>query len=196
MLLQAGKPDLDKIRNAVEASEQQAHRAGQTIRELLEFLGMKEFSIESFDLNQEILGVIDSAKTEHQLLFVATLHLEQGLPMILASRTQIRKVLLNLLRNGIEAMQEAGVPEPAISVTVRTIKNKNVAQVTVRDNGPGFRDEDIQRLFQPFFTTKARGIGLGLAISRSLVEANGGQLWVDPHEKPGATFHLTLPFAP
>ncbi len=91
---------------------------------------------------------------------------------------------------------EAGVPQPAISVTVRTIKDKNVAQVTIRDNGPGFRDEDIQRLFQPFFTTKARGIGLGLAISRSLVEANGGQLWVDPQEKPGATFHLTLPFAP
>ena len=196
MLLQAEKPDLDKIRNAVEASERQAHRAGQSIRELLEFLSMKEFSIEPFDLNQEILGVLNSAKGEHELQFQAILQMEEGLPLVLASRSQVRKVLLNLLHNGIEAMQEAGVPQPAITVTVRTIKDKNVAQVTIRDNGPGFRDEDIQRLFQPFFTTKARGIGLGLAISRSLVEANGGQLWVDPEEKPGATFHLTLPFAP
>ncbi|MGA8145960.1 MAG: PAS domain S-box protein [Gallionellaceae bacterium] len=194
MLLQAGKPDLDKIRNAVEASERQAQRAGQSIRELLEFLSMKEFSIDSFDLNQEILGALNSAKEEKE--FQTILQLQEGLPLVLASRSQVRKVLLNLLHNGIEAMMEAGVPLPAISVTVRTIKDKNVAQVTIRDNGPGFRDEDIQRLFQPFFTTKARGIGLGLAISRSLVEANGGQLWVDPQEKPGATFHLTLPFAP
>jgi two-component system sensor kinase FixL len=92
-------------------------------------------------------------------------------------------------------MDEAGIELPAITVTVRTAKDENAAQVTIRDKGPGFRDEDIHHLFEPFFTTKARGIGMGLVISRSLIEANGGQLWVDPEEKPGATFHLTLPFA-
>ncbi|MGC2457423.1 MAG: ATP-binding protein [Gallionellaceae bacterium] len=196
MLLQAEKPDLDKIRNAVEASERQAHRAGKSIRELLDFLSMKEFSTEPFDLNQEILDVLTVARAEHELQFQANLELEPGLPNVLASHAQVRKVLFNLLCNGIEAMLEAGVPQPAISVTVRTIKDSNVAQVTIRDNGPGFREEDIERLFKPFFTTKARGIGLGLVISRSLIEANGGQLWVDPQEKPGATFHFTLPFAP
>jgi signal transduction histidine kinase len=138
---------------------------------------------------------LTTARAEHGLQFQASLQLEEGLPPIRASRVHVRKVLLNLLHNGIEAMQEAGVPQAAITITVRTMTDKNVAQVTIRDNGPGFTDTDIQRLFEPFFTTKAKGIGMGLTISRSLIEANGGQLWVDPQESPGATFHLTLPFA-
>jgi C4-dicarboxylate-specific signal transduction histidine kinase len=113
--------------------------------------------------------------------------LEEGLPLIRANRVHVRKVLLNLLHNSIDAMQEAGVPQAAITITVRTIADKNVAQVTIRDNGPGFEDVDAQRLFEPFFTTKAKGIGMGLTISRALIEANGGQLWVDPQETPGAT---------
>ncbi|MGA8146492.1 MAG: PAS domain S-box protein [Gallionellaceae bacterium] len=196
MLLTTETPNRDKICKAVDSSRRQALRAGQAIRELLDFLSTNEFTTDAFDLNQEIVGMLDAARSEHELQIHSVLRLEAGLPLVTANRTHIQKVLLNLLHNGIEAMQEADVSMPSITVTVRMLKDKNVAQVTIRDNGPGFRDEDIQRLFQPFFTTKARGIGLGLAISRSLVEANSGQLWADPQEKPGATFHLTLPFAP
>jgi signal transduction histidine kinase len=78
---------------------------------------------------------------------------------------------------------------------MRAIRDENVIQLTIQDNGLGFKKEDIQHLFQPFFTTKARGIGMGLAISRSLIEANGGRLWVDLQQGSGASFHLTLPFA-
>jgi len=195
MLLKAGNPDLEKIGKAVEASERQSLRAGQSIRELITFLNMREFPSESFELNNEINNILATARAEHELQFHATLHLEKGLPPIRANRVHVRKVLLNLLHNGIDAMQEAGVPTAAITITVRTAADKNVAQITIRDNGPGFKEEDIQRLFEPFFTTKTSGIGMGLTISRSLIEANGGQLWVDPHEKPGASFHLTLPFA-
>jgi two-component system sensor kinase FixL len=195
MLLQGDAPDLAKVRRAIEGSEQQAHRAGRSIRELLEFLSMKEFPSEHFDLNLEVLDAVNSAKSEHQLQFHSVMHLEKDLPPVRANRSHVRKVLHNLLHNSIEAMDEAGIELPAITVTVRTAKDENAAQVTIRDKGPGFRDENIHRLFEPFFTTKARGIGMGLAISRSLIEANGGQLWVDPEEKPGATFHLTLPLA-
>jgi PAS domain S-box-containing protein len=195
ILLKAEKPNLDKVRKAIEGSELQAHRAGQSIRELLEFLSTKDFPNEAIDLNKEILDVLDTARSEHELQFQSVLQLEEGLPLVRANRTHVQKVLLNLLHNGIEAMQEAGVPLPCITVTVRTINDKAVAQVTIQDNGPGIKKEDSQRLFEPFFTTKARGIGMGLAVSRSLIEANGGQLWVDPQENPGATFHLTLPFA-
>ena len=195
MLLQGDAPDLAKVRRAIEGSEQQAHRAGRSIRELLEFLSMKEFPSEHFDLNLEVLDAVNSAKSEQKLQFHSVMHLEKDLPPVRANRSHVRKVLHNLLHNGIEAMDEAGIELPAITVTVRTAKNGNAAQVTIRDKGPGFRDEDIHHLFEPFFTTKARGIGMGLVISRSLIEANGGQLWVDPEEKPGATFHLTLPFA-
>ena len=99
------------------------------------------------------------------------------------------------LQNGIDAMQGNGMQLPAITVTVRTMKKESVAQVTIQDNGPGVKKEYHQRLFEPFFTTKATGIGMGLAISRSLIEGNGGRLWIDPQEGSGATFHLTLPFA-
>ena len=92
-------------------------------------------------------------------------------------------------------MREAGVTLPVISVTVKKIPDEKVAQVTIQDNGPGIREEDLYRLFKPFFTTKAKGIGMGLAVSRSLVETNGGKLWFEPQAGSGAIFHLTLPFA-
>jgi C4-dicarboxylate-specific signal transduction histidine kinase len=195
MLLKAESPNLQKIGAAIEASERQALRAGQSIRELITFLNMKEFPSEEFELNSEITNIVATARAEHELQFHAALQLEDRLPLIRANRVHVRKVLLNLLHNGIEAMQEAGVPQASITITVRTIADKNVAQVTIRDNGPGFKEVDVLHLFEPFFTTKDKGIGMGLTISRSLIEANGGQLWVDPQESPGATFHLTLPFA-
>jgi PAS domain S-box-containing protein len=196
MMLKAGNPNLDKISQAVKASERQTHRAGEIIHELLEFLNIKEFTTEVFDLNREITGILAIAESEHDVWFQSVLQLEKELPPVQANRIHVQKVLLNLLHNSIEAMQEAGIPMPAITVTVRTRKDESVAQVTIQDNGPGFKKEDVPYLFEPFFTTKDNGIGMGLVISRSLVEANGGQLWVDPEEGPGAVFHLTLPFAP
>jgi two-component system sensor kinase FixL len=195
ILLNAERPELEKVRKAIENSERQAHRAGDSIHELIRFLNMNEFPIEAFDLNKEILDVLDTAKSEHELQFHSILRLEQGLPLVLANRTHVHRVLLNLLHNGIEAMQEFGVPMPSIIVTVRTKDDLGLAQVTIRDNGPGVKEEDLHRLFEPFFTTKSKGIGMGLAISRALIEANGGQLWIDPQERPGATFHFTVPLA-
>lgn len=195
MQIEAKTPNMEIIHKAIVGSNQQAQRAGKSIRELLDFLRMKRFSTDRFDINQEILDVMDIVKSEHQLQFNPILDFEDGLPLILANRSHVRKVLLNLLRNGIEAMQEVGVPLPAITVSVITRKEDCVAQVTIRDNGPGIEKKNLHRLFDPFFTTKATGIGMGLAISRSLIEENGGQLWVDPQEGQGAIFHLTLPFA-
>lgn len=195
MLLQAEKPDLDEIRHAIEASERQVLRTGESIHELLALLSMKVFPSDTFDLNQEILNILEVARSEHELRFHSTLDLEEGLPQVKANRIHVQKVLLNLLHNGIEAMQDIGVPLPSIIVEVSTLKSAGVAQVTMRDNGPGIKKEDISRLFESFYTTKPAGIGMGLSISRSLIEANGGQLWVDQQERPGATFHFTLPFA-
>lgn len=195
ILLRANNPNLDKARIAIEGSERQAHRAGQAIRKMLEFLSLKEFPTDAFDLNKEIVATLELARLEYELQFDSVLRLENALPMVQANRTHIQKVLLNLLHNCIEAMQESGVLPPSIIVTICTLKEESLVQMTIRDNGPGFKKEDIQHLFVPFYTTKARGIGMGLAISRALVEANGGQLWVDPQEGPGATFLLTLPLA-
>ena len=195
MMMQDKSPDHDEIYNAIQKSEEQALRAGQSIRDLIEFLSMKDFVVEPFDFNKEIIEIVGAAKSVHNLAFHSILRLEEGLPFVLANRTHVQKVLLNLLHNGTEAMQIAGVPIPAITITVCTTRDKSFAQMTIYDNGPGVNKENINRLFEPFFTTKTKGIGMGLAISRSLIEENGGQLWVDPQEGPGATFHLTLPLA-
>lgn len=195
MLLGTNHPNLVKVRTALEGSKRQAHHAGQSIRELLELLDMNEFPIDVFDLNEEVLATMDVARSEYELEFHPMLQLENELPMVRANRTHIRKVLLNLLHNSTEAMQDAGKLTPSITVTICAIKKEKLVRMTIQDNGPGIKKEDIKRLFEPFFTTKPTGIGMGLAISHSLIEANGGQLWVDPADSSGATFHLTLPVA-
>jgi signal transduction histidine kinase len=90
----------------------------------------------------------------------------------------------------------AKVKNSVITVSVRTKSDANMAHVSVQDKGPGLDAETAKRVFEPFFTTKKSGIGMGLAISRALTEANGGQLWLDLNTDIGATFHFTLPFAP
>lgn len=196
MLLKSGDPNPDKIKKAIEGCELQAHRAGKSIRDLLEFLNIQKFTTESFDLNREILDVLDVARSEHELVFESVLQIDEGLPRVRASRTHLQKVLFNLLHNGIEAIREGGIAFPVITVTVRgSPDDERMAQVTIQDNGPGIREEDMYLLFKPFFTTKEKGIGMGLAVSRSLIEANGGELRVEPQSGSGAIFHLTLPFA-
>ena len=195
IMMKSQRPDYEEICNALARTEQQAIRAGGSIRDLINFLNRKDFPTDILDFNKEILDVIGTAKSEHNLVFHTVLNLEKGLPFVRANRTHVHKVLLNLIHNGIYAMEAAGVPLPAITVSVNTAKDQKFAKMTIRDNGPGVKKEDINRLFEPFFTTKSKGIGMGLAISRSLIEENGGQLWVDPQEDQGATFHLTLPFA-
>jgi PAS domain S-box-containing protein len=195
MIMKSQNPNYDEICNGLERSEQQALRAGKSIRDLINYLSCREFPVEPLDLNQEIRDIVDIAKLEHNLVFHSILNLEEKTPYIQANRNHVHKVLLNLIHNGIDAMEASGVSQPAITVTVRTMKEENFAQVSVQDNGPGIKREDFQRLFEPFYTTKKTGIGMGLAISRSLIKENGGQLWIDPQESQGATFYLTLPFA-
>jgi C4-dicarboxylate-specific signal transduction histidine kinase len=194
-MLKAGNPQPDKLMSALEANVRQAQRAAQSTRQLLEFANKSEVAAEALDLNHEVGTALHSVKADFEMVFKSELELEKDLPLVWANRGHVQKVLVNLLRNGVEAMAEAGVPAPAITVTVRTAREENFAQVSVCDNGPGLKPEDIKRVFQPFYTTKTNGIGMGLKISRSLIEANGGQLWVDAEEGRGAAFHFTLPFA-
>ena len=195
MILERESPDLRELRRAVERSEQQALRAGESIRGMVVALNIGEFPVEQIDLNQEVQAALVNARSEHDLQIGTQCKFDDRLPPIQVNPTHVRKILLNLFHNSIEAMQEASVPEPTIVVSISVKQDENLALVTIRDNGPGISAENSHRLFEPFFTSKSSGIGFGLAISRSLAEMNGGQLWLDPHEKAGATFRLTLPFA-
>jgi two-component system sensor kinase FixL len=114
-------------------------------------------------------------------------------PVIEVDRVQIQQVLVNLLRNACEAAEESAAPEARVSV--RTAAAGESAKVSVADNGPGLPGQEGLNIFDAFVTTKANGLGMGLAISRSIVEAHGGSLWADADRDGGATFHFTLPLA-
>ena len=190
----------DKLKRALEGCVAQSQRAGTSLHELLAFLQEGELLTERFDLNDLVTDALNIAKGDGYKEFQPILHLDKKLPAVMANRIQVQKVLVNLLRNAVEAMRGAGVLNTEITLMVRTHKNMNMAHITVNDSGPGINQGLVKRIFEPFFTTKPRGIGMGLAISRALIEANGGQLWLEPcdksqNTKPGATFHFTLPFA-
>lgn len=140
--------------------------------------------------------MLANACAEHRIRVDSRLQLDQNLPPVKANRTHVQKALLNLFHNGIEAMESGSAGDPVLTVKTRTVQEPSVVQVSIGDNGPGFSPDHLKRLFDPFFTTKSSGIGMGLAISRTLVEANGGHLWLEPDASPGAQFHLTLPIAP
>lgn len=194
--LRSGITTSDKLTHAIEGCFEQAQRAGRTLHELLDFLHNGETEFAPMDIGEAAREVIGFARAGGYGKFRPILDLEPGLPPVLANRAQIHKVLDNLVRNGIDAMREAEVANPVITISVRIMAERTMAQVTVQDNGPGFDADMARRVFEPFFSTKPEGIGLGLAISRTLIQAHGGQIWADREARPGATFHFTLPFAP
>lgn len=178
---------------AVTGMTSQAERAGRVLRELLAFLRRADSTRESFDLNSLAQEALTLAQTDGYAAEV-TLELAPGLRPVLGNRLQIEKVLLNLLRNSIEAGQEQS-PGRVCSIRASLSAVGERAQVTLTDTGPGLDATAAPRIFEPFFTTKPKGIGMGLTISRALVEAHGGQLWYTPTPGGGASFHFTLPFA-
>ena len=116
------------------------------------------------------------------------------LPAALGDRTQLQQVLVNLIRNGVEAM--TGIADrPRLLVIRSEMQDPDCVLVAVRDSGAGINAKDIKRIFDAFFTTKALGTGMGLSISRSIIEAHGGRLWASANSDYGATFQFTLPMA-
>ncbi|TRZ69727.1 MAG: GHKL domain-containing protein, partial [Rhodocyclaceae bacterium] len=194
-MLRGGTKSPEKLARALEGAMAQAQRAGRTLHELLDFLHKGEAAVEAIDLNKVVSEALAIAMESGYGGFRPMMEVERDLPMVRANRLQLQKVLVNLLHNSVEAMRQASTETDAITVSLRTMAGGNLAQVSVQDSGPGLDADTAKRIFEPFFTTKPQGIGLGLAISRALVEAHGGRLWVDPETGPGATFHFTLPFA-
>jgi C4-dicarboxylate-specific signal transduction histidine kinase len=194
-LLHGGRPSLDRLQHALENSTLQAQRAGRVVRDLLALLQKGDIETEAVDLNSVVRNALALVKADGHGDFRAVLELAPELSPVRANRLQVEKVLVNLVQNGIEAMRDAGVDSRLITITVRTASDARMAHVTVRDSGPGLDEPTLQRIFDPFFTTKATGLGMGLPISRAIVEAHGGRLWVEPIPGTGISVHFTLPFS-
>jgi two-component system, LuxR family, sensor kinase FixL len=196
-LLRAGNPTPDRLLQILEKSVKQGQRAGQTMRDLLALLHARQPVTRPVDLVDAVRRALQEFAAETDKAFHPMLtHTQANFPSVQVVPMYVEKVLLNLLHNAGEAMESYGLHGGAINVSVGRADEQGFMQVSVRDGGPGVAPQAAKEIFQPFYTTKARGVGMGLAISRSLIEAQGGTLWLDTGAEPGACFHFTLPLAP
>lgn len=196
-LLQTGHQNSPKLAHVIENCALQAQRAGQVIRQLLALLQKGETLSEPIDINASVHEAVDFIRADGQPKpFKITLALADGLPPVAANRLQVQKVLVNLVRNGLESMQESGGKHGVLTVaTQRSQDDPTLVRVTVCDSGKGVADAAaLKTIFQPFYTTKPTGLGMGLGISRALIEAHGGAMWAEQNPEAGISVHFTLPF--
>jgi signal transduction histidine kinase len=186
-----GKPE--QLLDAMEQTAEQAHRANEVIRRVRGFIHKKEPERQLLNVNEVIRGLADLLRSdarEHDSEL--QLELAEPMPLAMADPIQIQQVILNLAHNGIEAMDDGGPVSRCLSIHTSGQSN-GVIEVTVRDRGVGIPSDSLDRIFDPFFTTKPQGLGMGLAISRTIVEAHGGRLWATSDDSDGTVFHFTLP---
>lgn len=188
--------DRDKLIAALQETVDQARRAGDIVHRIRDFVQKDNRWFRCLELSAVVNEVRDFIRAELRGKQVSmAIQVKGPLPKVLADRIQIEQVLLNLIFNAMEAMQAADTIDRRITVALRGLGGDRV-QVTVSDNGPGIDGADAERLFKPFFSTKRQGMGMGLAISRSIIEAHSGRLWAEPRAEGGAMFHFTLPASP
>ncbi|MBC7669194.1 MAG: PAS domain S-box protein [Gemmatimonadaceae bacterium] len=191
-LLDRGRPeDQAKVRDAVDKASAQALRAGDVIHRMREFVrrGASERAPERLSkVVEDAAALALIGAREH--LVTTRLKLDPAADAVYADRVQIQQVLVNLIRNAVDAMADS--PRRELTIASQRLDSDSV-QVSVTDTGSGINDDFRERLFQPFMTTKAEGMGVGLSISRSIIEAHGGRIWADANPKGGTVFHFTLP---
>jgi C4-dicarboxylate-specific signal transduction histidine kinase len=185
--------NLEEARQSAALVIADGHRAGEIIGRIRNLAKKAPPQKDWLDLNATIRDVIALARSEAQRHGVAVeTHLAAEVPLILGDRIQVQQVLLNLVMNAIEALSGVSAGPRALWVSSEPVAATEVV-IAVRDSGPGFDPQYIDRLFDAFYTTKPHGLGLGLAISRSIVAAHGGRLWATANTPHGAVFQFTVP---
>jgi C4-dicarboxylate-specific signal transduction histidine kinase len=191
--LEGKEPNLDEARRALIRIVQEGNRAGEVVRKLRSLMKNAPPQMEPLDINDLIRDVVTLMGNAIGNGGVSLLtELSADIPPVPGDRIQLQQVMSNLILNGIEAVGALAVGPKKISISSNRQGTERVL-VAVRDSGVGINPRDADQLFDPFFTTKPEGMGMGLSISRSIVEAHGGQLWVTANEDGGATFQFTLP---
>ena len=180
-----------KLHEMLEQVAQQVKRMNAVIRALRDLHAGGEPRFAAQDINEAIkeactVGMIGTRDQDVRIIF----ELEAELPAVAMDKLQIEQVIINLLRNAIEASADS--PQRVITLRSRN-SGDGMVRIAVSDTGPGLPESVKSRLFQPFVTSKSGGMGIGLSVSWSIVEAHGGKLWAEPNPEGGTTFHLSLP---
>jgi signal transduction histidine kinase len=188
------RPDVERARKAAERIVRDGNHAGNVIRSIRMLLRKATPQLECVDVNDIIVEALDAMREVFRSQGIVPeleLDLSEQVGSILGDRVQLQQVLVNLIRNAVESMSEAGA-KPAVLQVQSCVDADGAVRIAISDSGAGLDPAMIARIFEPFFTTKNTGMGLGLPICRSIVEAHGGRLWAEPHAPCGCTFQFTL----
>jgi C4-dicarboxylate-specific signal transduction histidine kinase len=190
--LEANPPNLDEVHQAVEAIIRDGTRASNVLVRTRKLIRRGEQLRERLDVNQVIREVLSLLEDRFRRDGIS-LHAEipENLPPAMVDRVLLQQVILNLLLNAMDAMRPVN-DRPKV-LRIRTEQSSGNIVVRVQDSGPGLEPDHLSRIFEAFYTTKVDGIGMGLTISRSIVEAHGGRLWAVANDGPGGSFYFTLP---
>ena len=193
-MLVADPPDLDGARETARRMIRDGNRAAEVVSRLRALFSKKEFTLEPLDLNDVTRELIALSLIDLQRdRVVLQSELSGDLPTITGDRIQLQQVILNLIRNASDAMGD--IHDRARNLLIKTEREgASHVRLSVRDAGVGIDRENIDELFNAFQTTKPGGMGIGLSISRSIIDRHHGRLWGEPNDGPGATFSFSIPF--
>jgi len=194
--LEMKPPDLGEVREALSCVVRDADRAKDIVDRVRDHMKKAPRRKEHFDLNEAVEEVIVMVRTavEREKVAVKTSLMQHMVPIV-GDRVQLQQVLLNLIMNAVEAMSAVKQDERELRIATQQSETGDVV-VAVEDSGLGIDPDRADRIFAPFYTTKATGTGMGLAICRSIIAAHGGQLWAEARRPRGSAFKFTLPAAP
>jgi two-component system sensor kinase FixL len=191
--IDAAEPNLEEVREALKDIINDDQLAGNVIKELRTLMKKEEPHWEPLDISRVIEEALVLTKSDSIIRNVKIKRdLPAYLPSVYGSRVQMQQVLINLINNGCEAMRETGPGERVLTIRAYTKGSENIV-VEIIDCGHGLKEGTSEKIFKPFFTTKPKGLGMGLAISRSIIEAHDGSLTARNNPGKGATFSFTLP---
>jgi PAS domain S-box-containing protein len=194
-LVASGRIETEQLVSVLRSVSAQADRAGQIIHRLRRMIKRSHPAREPMSVNdavREVTGLIEPRARQAGISIY--LDLTEGLPQLTADYLQVRQVILNLIQNGFDAMQNCPPERRHLAVATRLAGGKEL-ETSVCDWGHGLSEQSAKRLFEPFFSTRPDGLGLGLSISRTIVEAHGGRIWVTSNSEQGVTAHFSLPIA-
>jgi C4-dicarboxylate-specific signal transduction histidine kinase len=196
-MLDTTPPDIDGARETARRTIRDGNRASEVVTRLRALFGKRDFTLEPLDLNEATREVIALSSNDLQRnRVILQPELADDLPVVTGDRIQLQQVILNLLRNASDAMVDVhDRPRQLLIKTER--ENSDRLRLTVRDAGVGLPTQTQESLFNAFYTTKSGGMGIGLFVSRSIIERHQGRLWAEPNDNsPGAAFSFSIPTAP
>jgi C4-dicarboxylate-specific signal transduction histidine kinase len=193
-ILKSASPDIGELNEIVDDIVRDDRRASEVIRRTKSLLTKAPFELKSIDLNEVVRETVEflSAQAVARKVELTSLITPDALP-ILGDRIQLQQVILNLVVNGIDAMTDT--PTESRAISIRTSRAGKFAELAASDRGPGIPEDKLKEIFEPFFTSKVEGMGMGLSIARIIIEAHQGLIWAKNRDHGGASFRIKLPLS-